>query len=80
MKTNIKAVATAIVIAFVSLFTTSTSATAQIKRTGRVPYSSKYVPTYEQKKALEKSEDVKLVERNVSHNFYIGLMGGVTFE
>ena len=77
MKTN-KFIATA--IAIISLFAISISANAQIKKTGRVTYSSKYVPTSEQKKELEKSEDVKLVERNGSHNFYIGAKGGITFE
>ena len=75
---NFKAVATAIVIVIVSMFVTS--ANAQITRTGKYTHSSRYVPTKEQKAELEKAENVKLVERNGSHNFYIGLKGGITFE
>ena len=75
---NFKAVATAIVIVIVSMFVTS--ANAQITRTGKYTHSSKYVPTKEQKAELEKAENVKLVERNGSHNFYVALKGGVTFE
>ncbi len=78
MKTN-KFLAV-ITIVIVSMFVNVMSVSAQITRTGKYTHSSRYVPTKEQKAELEKSENVKLIERNGSHNFYIALKGGITFE
>lgn len=54
------------------------SANAQIKRISATRLNA--VPTTEEKKAIEKAEDVKLDVLHGSSNWFIGAIGGYTFD